>query len=74
MHGKIVGSDVELLAQEGDAYLQATPRLVLDLDAVSFIDRHGLALLKRWKDKDLVLCGGSAFMKALLAAEGLETT
>ena len=71
LHGKVVGPDVQLLAQEGDAYLQATPRLVLDLDAVSFIDQYGLALLKRWQDQGLALCGGSPFLQALLATHGL---
>lgn len=73
VHGKIAGTAVPLLQKEGDLHLQVTSRLVLALDAVPFIDRQGLALLKRWQNKGLVLYGGSAFLKALLVTEGLHS-
>ena len=72
LYGKVVGTDVGLLEQEGQCYRQAGARLVLELDGVQFIDEAGLALLRRWSGPGLQLRGGSAFLRALLAAEGLE--
>jgi anti-anti-sigma regulatory factor len=72
LYGKVVGTDVGLLEQEGRCHCGAGARLVLELDGVQFIDEAGLALLRRWSGSGLQLRGGSAFLRALLAVEGLE--
>ncbi|NKB65816.1 MAG: hypothetical protein GKR89_02030 [Candidatus Latescibacteria bacterium] len=72
VYGKIAGPEVELLAEEGQRHLEQTTRLVLLLDGVQFIDESGLNLLRRWSELYLVLRGGTAFVRALLLAEGLQ--
>ena len=69
--GKVAGSNVPLLEQEIRRHLEAAPCLVLELDGLQFIDAAGLALLRQWVDRGLVLRGGSTFVQALLATEGL---
>ena len=71
-HGKVAGSAVEFLRQEGENHWQYTQRLVLDLDGVPFIDDAGLSLLRCWIGRGLSLRGGSPFLRALLAAEDME--
>ena len=71
VHGWITGKNVEILEQEGTRLLQRTQCLVLDLNGVRFVDRPGLALLKRWTGSRLELRGGSSFMRTLLAKHGL---
>ena len=73
VYGKVAGNNVELLAQEGTRHRQTGAQLVLDLDGVPFIDSDGLALLRLWSWSKLQLRGGSPFIKALLAEEGLES-
>jgi len=73
VHGKIAGPNVQLLAKEGASYLQTTAHLVLDLSSVPFIDDDGLTLLQQWAGTRVQLRGGSPFLQALLAAEGLGT-
>ena len=63
--------DVDILEQEGTRLLQEAERLVLDLKGVQFIDREGIALLRRWWGERLVLRGGSPFIRALLEQHGL---
>jgi ABC-type transporter Mla MlaB component len=72
LYGKIAGADVRLLRQEGERHLEQDARVTLELDGVQFIDDAGLALLRQWVDREVVLRGGSVFLRALLAAEGLE--
>ena len=69
--GRISESAVALLANECQRHLCEVPRLVIDLDRVSFIDETGLALLRSWSGRGLTLRGGSPFVRALLAAEGV---
>ena len=73
LYGKITDEAVPLLAQEGTRYRQAGASLILDLDKVTYIDAPGLALLRLWQGAGLELRGGSPFLQALLAAEGLKT-
>lgn len=44
---------------------------MLDLQGVQFIDRQGIALLKRWGGEGVVLRDGTPFIQALLAAHGV---
>ena len=71
VYGKVAGDSVQLLAQEGTRHRQLGAQLILDLEGVPFIDPAGLALLRLWEGPQLQLRGGSPFIKALLAAEGL---
>ena len=47
---------------------------MLDLEGVQSIDEAGLALLRTWSGSGLVLHGGPAYLRALLAAEGLNVS
>ena len=71
LDGWLVGEDVALLEQEARPWFQEISRLVLDLEGVQFIDRQGIALLKRWVEEGVVLRGAVPFIQALLAAHGL---
>lgn len=71
LFGNLSGAEVNLLAEEGRRHLAAAERLVLDLGGVRFIDPAGLGLLRSWVGPRVALRGGSAFIRALLAAEGL---
>lgn len=72
VEGWVSGEYVALLEQEGENWFQKAERLVLDLTGVQIIDGAGLALLKRWYGDQLVLRGGSLFVRSLLAMNGLE--
>jgi ABC-type transporter Mla MlaB component len=69
--GWVSGKNVPILEQEGERLLGEAERLVLDLKGVKFIDREGLALLKRWSGKRLVLRGASPFLHTLLEKHAL---
>ena len=71
MAGWLSGRKVTLLEQEMIRWLDEVERLVLDLAGVKSIDEGGLALLRRWSGPRLVLRGGSAYLRAQLAAEGM---
>ena len=73
VHGNIAGSTVPLLKQAGEAHWHESQRLVLDLDEVPVIDEAGLALLQGWSGPQLQLRGGSPYLRAWLATEGLES-
>lgn len=73
LYGKIAGSDVALLRREGERHLKPGVRLNLELDGVQFIDEAGMALLRQWVGQNAVLRGGSLFLRALLASEGLKS-
>jgi len=71
VEGWITEEDVGVLDQEGACRMQGAKRLTLDLAGVRFIDTAGIALLKRWSEQGLELCGGSRFVRSLLNAHGL---
>ena len=71
--GWVSEGDVSILEEEGMRLLGESQRLVLELKGVQFIDRRGMALLKRWWGECLVLRGGSSFLKALLKQHGLTS-
>ena len=71
VEGWVSGEDVALLEQEGTRLLGETERLVLDLKGTRFIDRAGIALLRRWQGSGLVLRGASLFVRTVLEKRGL---
>ena len=71
VEGQVSGSNVALLEEEGTRLFRETQRLVLDLTDVRFIDREGLAVLKRWAGDRLVLRGASLFLRTRLREHGL---
>ena len=73
LFGKIAGHDVPLLRQEGQRYLEQGAQLSLELNGVHFVDPDGVAVLRQWVDQDVILSGGSAFLRALLVSVGLES-
>ena len=71
VHGKIAGTDVEILATESLRLFRGSQRLLLILDGVQFIDDAGTDLLQLWAGPRLGLRGGSNFIRALLRTKGL---
>ncbi len=71
VEGWVSRAAVAVLEEEGTRLLEETQRLVLDLKDVKFIDRDGLALLKRWPGDRLVLRGASLFLHTRLEEYGL---
>ena len=71
VEGWVTGRGAVLLEEESAGRLRLVPHLVLDLEGVRFIDATGIAVLKRWSGKRLVLRGGSLFVRALLRQHGL---
>jgi len=69
--GTVTGDGVQLLEREGQRCLDQATRLVLELEGVQSIDEAGLDLLRTWAGPRLALRGGPAYLRALLAAEGL---
>ena len=63
---------VDILAQEGERYIQQTERLVLDLTGIRSIDDTGIRLLQRWSGEHTVLRGASRFIQTLLKVHGLN--
>ena len=71
VEGWVSRGNVVLLEEEGVRLLGESERLVLDLSGVKFIDREGIALLKRWWGDRLALRGASMFVHSLLEFHGL---
>ena len=71
VEGRLAGDNVPLLEQEVNRWRPQTAQVVLDLKGVRFIDRACMGLLHRWIIAGATLCNGSAFIRALLAANGL---
>jgi anti-anti-sigma regulatory factor len=73
VEGWITSETAALLRAEGGQWLDQKPRLILDLDGVSFIDETGFALLQSWPAERVKLRGGSGFIRNLLEVYGIKT-
>jgi ABC-type transporter Mla MlaB component len=71
--GWVADEGQELLTAEITRHREYLPALMLDLQQVKGIDEAGISLLRRWSGRGLKLRGGSGYIRALLAAEGLDT-
>jgi hypothetical protein len=73
VEGWIGEEDVDLLAAEGERYLQQAGRLVLDVSGVRLIEEGGIRLLQRWTEEGLVVRGASHFIQTVLEMAGVST-
>lgn len=64
--GRIIGAWVGELAHECERLLHSDRRLVVDLAAVSFVDRHGAELLRGLSGRNVSLLHCSPFVAAQL--------
>lgn len=72
LYGKLIHPTVPIMEKEIRHHLARSSCLVLELDGLLFVDEDGLALLRQLIGRGLILRGGSPFVQALLAAEGME--
>ncbi len=72
VEGWVKSAKVEFLERKVILCFQQYRRLVLDLAGVRFIDAEGIALLRRWVNRGVVLRNSSYFVQNLLQAHGLE--
>jgi anti-anti-sigma regulatory factor len=70
--GWLTGEEVDLLDEEIALRHGEAKRLIVDLNGAKFIDENGLAMLKRWSNRQVVLQGGSSFVRMLLRTHGLD--
>jgi ABC-type transporter Mla MlaB component len=69
LEGKLVGPWVAELARLCDQLSGSTDRLRLDLSAVTFVDRPGVALLRDLLGRGATLAGCSGLVAELLHVE-----
>ena len=67
VEGRLVGSDVALLASQGHPLLNTPQHLEIDLAAIQQIDATGWNLLNQWQRRGVVLRGGTPYIDHLLA-------
>jgi ABC-type transporter Mla MlaB component len=66
VEGRIVSEWVTVLAQECRQALQDTPRVQLDLAAVTFVDAPGVAVLRSLVSEGVAIVNCREFVDALL--------
>jgi anti-anti-sigma regulatory factor len=66
LEGHVIGPWVEELRRSCEDALATCSFVVLDLSGVSFIDRPGIPLLLRLRDRGVTLVNCSGFVSALL--------
>ncbi len=72
LEGQLIDGWVTELENSCDEALESNRGVVLDLDDVSFIDGHGLALLRALSDhRNVALINASPFVTQLLKGAGL---
>ena len=70
LEGHLVGPWVEQLQLSCEQVLGGSKRLTLDLTAVSFVDRDGVALLRELKVRGVTITNCSPFIAHQLKDEG----
>ncbi len=68
LEGDLMGPWVDELSRSCELALGSTPVLILDLGAVTFIDRGGIQMLRRLADRDARLTNCSPFVAEQLKA------
>ena len=71
VEGSISRDDVALLRDEGNRCASGERQVVLDMNGVCFLDEEGIALLRFWQERGVLLRGGPAFIHELLKSHGL---
>ncbi len=71
IEGWVTYADVELMKEEITRWFREVHRVVLNLTHVRFIDEAGIEMLCGWPRSELVLQGGSPFVRTLLQDHGL---
>jgi anti-anti-sigma regulatory factor len=66
LEGRVTGPWVEELSRTVDTSLAESPRVVLDLSGVTFVDEGGVRLLRTLRERRAELLGGSSFVSSLL--------
>ena len=69
LEGHLIGPWVEELRLSCEKVLGESKRLTLDLNAVSFVDRDGVTLLRRLKTREVLVTNCSAFLAHQLKDE-----
>jgi len=68
VEGDLMGPWVDELSRSCELALGSTPVLILDLGAVTFIDREGIQMLRGLADRDARLTNCSPFVAEQLKA------
>jgi len=68
LEGDLMGPWVDELSRSCELALGSTPVLILDLGAVTFIDREGIQMLRGLADRDARLTNCSPFVAEQLKA------
>lgn len=71
LEGHLVGPWVEQLQLSCEQVIGGSKRLALDLRAVSFADRDGIALLRKLKARGVAITNCSPFIAHQLKDEGI---
>jgi len=66
VEGRLAGQWVGELSRAASEARAETPRVVLDLGEVTFVDADGIALLRTLRDGGFALAGCSSFVASLI--------
>jgi anti-anti-sigma regulatory factor len=66
VEGRVAGPWVEELSRIAERALAESPRVVVDLSGVTFVDREGIELLRNLRARCAGLHGSSSYVAALL--------
>lgn len=70
LEGKIIGTDVDELRRSCEPLLATRTRFSLDLNDVSYIDHHGVLLMRELFARDVTVSRTSAFVMEQLKGVG----
>jgi ABC-type transporter Mla MlaB component len=69
LEGRLTGASVEILRDECHRLLERDATVVLDLGQIAFVDRDGLALLRRLERRGVRLLNLTPFVAEALGAK-----